>query len=146
MRRYVIYLLENDVAKNYIGKEKMLFQLFYEAENKVSPYQSVVKKQIHYITKEIPLHELHQIFMMELHDVLKSYEREKSYEIQLDKKMSRAILLIHRNQISIYAYGTLESETIFFEALRKMDSSFLAIDFKNYNYGWLNPTKYMEFV
>ncbi len=144
MRRYVIYLLDREVAKNYIGKEKMLYQLFYEAENKISPYQSVVKKQIDYITREIPLNQLHQAFLSELKHVLKSYEPEKSYEIQMDERMSRAVLIANRKHLSIYAYGSFDSEASFFETLRKMDSTFLAIDFKNYHYGWLNPLKRME--
>lgn len=144
VRRYIIYLLETDVAKNYIGKEKMLYQLFYEAENKISPYQSIVKKQINYITRKIELVDLHTTFMTELKNVLKSYERGKLYEVQIDKSVSRAVLIVKPNYLSIYSYGSLEAEAAFFEVLRKMESSFLAIDFKNDNYGWLNPTKQME--
>lgn len=144
MRRYVVYLLQDDVAKNYFGKEKMLYQLFYEAENKISPYHSVVKKQIQYITRKIPVKKLHQAFMSELKDALTSFEAEKIYEVQLKESASRAILLVNSNYLSIYSYGSIDAETAFFEVLRKLETCFLAVDFKNYNYGWLTPRKRVE--
>ncbi len=144
MRRYVVYLLQDDVAKNYFGKEKMLYQLFYEAENKISPYHSVVKKQIQYITRKIPVKKLHQAFMSELKDALTSFEAEKIYEVQLKESASRAILLVNPNYLSIYSYGSIDAETAFFEVLRKLETCFLAVDFKNYNYGWLTPRKRVE--
>lgn len=144
MRRYVVYLLQDDVAKNYFGKEKMLYQLFYEAENKISPYHSVVKKQIQYITRKIPVKKLHQAFMSELKDALTSFEAEKIYEVQLKESASRAILLVNPNYLSIYSYGSIDAETSFFEVLRKLETCFLAVDFKNYNYGWLTPRKRVE--
>lgn len=144
MRRYVVYLLQDDVVKNYFGKEKMLYQLFYEAENKISPYHSVVKKQIQYITRKIPVKKLHQAFMSELKDALTSFEAEKIYEVQLKESASRAILLVNPNYLSIYSYGSIDAETAFFEVLRKLETCFLAVDFKNYNYGWLTPRKRVE--
>lgn len=146
MRRYVVYLLEEDVAENYLGKEKMLYQLFYEAENKISPYHSVVKKQIQYITREMPLTKIHQALMSELKHVLTSFEANKIYEVQLKKSVSRAILIMHPHYLSIYSYGSIDAETVFFEVLRKLESCFLAVDFKNDNYGWLTPRKRMELV
>lgn len=144
MRRYVVYLLESEVAKNYLGKEKMLYQLFYEAENKISPYHSVVKKQIRYITRNIPVKKLHHAFVSELKHGLTSFEPEKIYEVQLKESTSRAILIVNPNYLSIYSYGSIEAETAFFEVLRKIESCFLAVDFKNYNYGWLTPRKRVE--
>lgn len=144
MRRYVVYLLENDVAKNYLGKEKMLYQLFCEAENKISPYHSVVKKQIQYITRKIPVKKLHQAIVSELKYVLTSFEPEKIYEVQLKESASRAILIVNPNHLSIYSYGSIDAETAFFEVLRKLETCFLAVDFKNCNYGWLKPQKRVE--
>lgn len=141
VRRYVIYLMEQDVAKNYFGKEEMLYQLFLEAENIVSPYHSIIKKQIRYITKEIPLTDLHETLITELRHEVKSYEAEKSYEIHLAEYDSKAVLVLNRHHLSLYSYGAKEAETVIFEILRKIESSFLALDFKNSNYGWLNPIK-----
>ncbi len=146
MRRYVIYLMEQDVAKNYFGKEEMLYQLFFEAENIVSPYHSIIKKQIHYVTKELPLTDLHQTLLAELGHEVQSYEAKKSYEIHLEEYGSKAVLVLNRNYLSLYSYGATEAETVIFEILRKVESSFLALDFKNSNYGWLNPIKKAELV
>ncbi|PWA13284.1 sporulation inhibitor of replication protein SirA [Pueribacillus theae] len=141
MRRYVIYLLDKEVAHNYCGKEEKLYQLFLEAQNKISPYNSIVKKQIKYITNEIPVPYLHHVILTELNDQLHSYEKEKSYEIFIEENNSRAVLITEKNYLSLYAYGSCEAESVFFEALRKFEPSFLAIDFKHSNYGWLNPIK-----
>ncbi|WP_371932680.1 sporulation inhibitor of replication protein SirA [Bacillus carboniphilus] len=42
--------------------------------------------------------------------------------------------------------GNIESEAYFFELLRRYDSCFFAMDFKNELYGWLNPIKEKKFV
>lgn len=147
MRRYTIYLLHNEVAMNYFGKEELLYDLFLEAENKISPYQSVLLKQINYITKEISIAHVHELLLKELDgNYLHVNEENHTFEIDLIEQNSRAVLVVNRKQLSLYATGTYEAETIFFEALRKIERGFLAVDFRNENYGWLSPLKSKNFV
>ena len=37
--------------------------------------------------------------------------------------------------------GNVSMETTFFEVLRKCELTFLAMDYENTKYGWLNPLK-----
>lgn len=146
MRRYLIYLLDDGVAMNYFGKEEKLYQLFLEADNKLSPYHSILLKQIDYITKKIPLDRIHRHLASDLGNQVQINSEENVYEIRIDDNNSRAILVGHSRFLNLYANGTYEAETIFFESLRKVESSFLAMDFRREHYGWLNPIKHANIV
>ena len=53
MRNYQLYLIVNEFASHYFGRERMFFQLFQEYEEAVGQYKSILKEQIQFITKPI---------------------------------------------------------------------------------------------
>jgi hypothetical protein len=134
MRNYKIYLIEEEFAYHYLGKEKLFFNLFLEYIHSSGKIKSILQKQIEYITKNIP--------SVRLENSLKSsgeffYENGVYY---LNKHhVSCASLKIQNQYISLEAEGNYEAETAFFECIRKCESSFLALDFINKHYGWLKP-------
>ena len=146
MRRYSLYLIDHDVARNYFGKEEKLYRLFLDAENQLSPYRSVLLKQIDYITQEIPKSRIHETLVKEIGEQVNVDEKNQSYEISSGNHMTRAVLMVKEKYMNLYAEGTCEAETIFFEELRKIAPSFLAMDFQRDYYGWLNPIKQAKLV
>ncbi|WP_066173261.1 sporulation inhibitor of replication protein SirA [Bacillus marinisedimentorum] len=145
MRRFVIYLVEEEFCHHFFGNEDRLYNLFYQYEFKqdMQAY-NVVKRQVQYITRRVPI----QLLKHEIGSRIKS--RPDGHILlntfYIDANDTRASLSLHQNFLLLRSSGTYEAETIFFEALRKIDSYFLAIDYHNKNYGWLNPIKQRKFV
>ena len=52
-----------------------------------------------------------------------------------------ATLEVGESMIVVKASGSYEAETAFFEVLRKIESSFLAVDLDHQRFGWLKPMK-----
>ncbi|MHC8521884.1 sporulation inhibitor of replication protein SirA [Rossellomorea sp. H39__3] len=48
--------------------------------------------------------------------------------------------------LTIHAWGTDESEYIFFEILRRHMGYLLAVDIQNERFGWLKPIKQRKFI
>lgn len=142
MRHYTIYLIEDDVAKSYFGKEDKLYDLFKEARQTRHPlYRRQLERQIQYITKIIPLF----YFDKKLVEML---DKTPGYQLIGNKHMmkgfkgdSYAELAISEQYIVMKASGSFEAETSFFEALRQMTPYFIAVDFNHDRYGWLKPIK-----
>lgn len=146
MRHYYIYLLHAEVGNSYFGKEKMIYQLFLEAETATNELKDVVRKQINYIVTPIPSLQIR----MNLDKMLKIRSDldciEDHFYLDLKSLDSKAVLKDHGYMITISASGTYEAETIFFEVLRKINRCFFAMDFENNNYGWLNPVKQVNYI
>ncbi|MFE8699187.1 sporulation inhibitor of replication protein SirA [Cytobacillus sp. FJAT-54145] len=145
MRTYQLYLIEDDFASHYFGREKMFFQLFNEFNESIGEMRSILTKQVDYITKPIPSIRLHQYLNLQLQR-MKDFRTEQGVYYIENGKLSSAKLEIFDKYISICSYGSYDAETIFFEVLRKHESSFLAIDLEHYRYGWLKPIKERKFV
>ncbi|WP_169864997.1 sporulation inhibitor of replication protein SirA [Sutcliffiella halmapala] len=143
MRQYMIYLIEEEIAKHYSGNEVKLFQLFnqYEQEDRL---QNVVKQQVDYITIPIPTFPLQQV----LENTLKSIDgyKRNSYQHKIEKVDSVAKLSIFEKCLKLTSTGSFEAEAIFFEIIRKQAPYFLAIDTKSERFGWLQPIKQRKFV
>lgn len=145
MRAYQLYLIEDEFASHYFGRERMFFQLFKEYEQSSGEMKSILSKQIEFVTKPIPGLKLHQYIHQQLQKK-KGFLTEKSaYYIEMGKR-SRAKLEVFDRCLVLEAAGSYEAETVFFEVLRKSESSFLAVDLKHHCYGWLKPIKERKFV
>lgn len=50
-------------------------------------------------------------------------------------------IMVKPHYIRMNTSGNVSMETTFFEVLRKCELTFLAMDYENTKYGWLNPLK-----
>ncbi|QFT88975.1 Sporulation inhibitor of replication protein SirA [Bacillus sp. THAF10] len=141
MREYMIYLIEEEIAKHYAGNEIKLFQLFqqYEQDERL---HSIVKQQVDYVTLAIPAIQLQQ----SLNRALKLTNNYHSFHHKVEKEDSSANLIIYEKYLKLISTGSFEAEAIFFEVIRKQAPYFLAIDTKSKRYGWLQPIKQRKFV
>ncbi len=145
MRNYQLYLVVDEFASHYFGKERMFFQLFQEHEEAVGDFKSILEEQIHFITKPIQVLKIHQIFGQYQQRMRTLHAKNGTYYIEIGSR-SYAKLEIYERFINIKSNGDYEAETVFFEVLRKIESSFLAIDFENQLCSWLKPIKERKFV
>ncbi|MCA1320820.1 sporulation inhibitor of replication protein SirA [Bacillus tianshenii] len=143
MRHYMIYLIEEEVAKHYAGNELKLFQLFLQYE-KEDQLQDVVKQQVDYITIPIPTFPLQQALETSMKHI-EGYQAQ-SYQHKIEKKDSMAKLSIFEKYLKLSSSGSYEAEAIFFEVIRKLAPFFLAIDTNSGRFGWLQPIKQRKYV
>ncbi len=145
MRAYQLFLIEEEFASHYFGRERMFFQLFQEYENSSGELKKIISKQIQFITKPIPSLKLHQYINQHL-DRKKDFEvKNNIYYIKFGKKSSAKLELLDQCLV-LEASGNYDAEAAFFEVLRKNEASFLAIDIEQHRYGWLKPIKERKFV
>ncbi|MDZ5473373.1 sporulation inhibitor of replication protein SirA [Bacillus sp. 31A1R] len=145
MRTYQLYLIEDEFASHYFGRERMFFDLFREYSHSFGEMSRILAKQINYITKPVPTLRLHQYIHQQLQR-RRDFRTEKGAYYIYNGKISSAKLEVFDKYIIIEAEGNYDAETIFFEILRKMESSFLAIDLDHHRYGWLKPIKERKFI
>lgn len=146
VRNYQLYLIEDEFAAHYFGREQMFFQLFQEHVASDGELKEITKKQIHYITKHLQTLKIHQLIQKRLGLVKGFKDEQGTYTIELSGKLSTAKLEVQKNRVLVEAMGNYDAETIFFEVLRKCESSFLAIDLEHQRFGWLKPIKERKFV
>lgn len=145
MRSYQLYLIEDEFASHYFGRERMFFQLFHEFEQATGITKSILDRQIQFITKPIPGLKLHQFINEELCRKKDFLIKKGVYYIKIGKR-SNAQLQINDRFLYLESSGNYDAETLFFEVLRKSEASFLAIDIKHHRYGWLKPIKERKLV
>ncbi|MEN7360600.1 sporulation inhibitor of replication protein SirA [Bacillus licheniformis] len=143
-RHYYTYLIEEEFASHYFGRESVMFKLFYDY-HWTSPDQKsqLAAKQIEFITKPIPAAHIHQRMKMNL---CREDYTQVDYVYRLIVPKGSASFIIKDRHIEILAKGPFDAETVFFEVLRKVSPCFLAMDFNMKRYGWLNPVKERNFV
>ncbi|MBN6887327.1 sporulation inhibitor of replication SirA [Cytobacillus horneckiae] len=144
MRTYQLYLIEEQFASHYFGREQMFFRLFQEYERSSGDLYSILQRQIYFITKEIPKYKVQQDMFQEL--LIKQDMVFDEHAYYISQKRSNAKLEVGDRFITLEASGNFEAETIFFEVLRKSESSYLAIDLSHNRFGWLKPIKERKFV
>lgn len=142
MRHYDIYLIEEEVARSYYGKEALLFQLFLDERVTTSILKrKQIEKQVAFVTQRMP------IFHIEcsIEEALRSHPgydfKQQHHMINNSERESQAELFLGVQSLTLTASGTYEAETTFFEVLRQINSCFLAVEFNHYRYGWLKPIK-----
>ena len=146
VRKYQLYLIEDEFATHYFGRERLFFRLFQENLKANGELKFITQKQISYITKKVEVLKIHQLIQKQLGKI-KGFKAENgAYSIELSGKLSTAKLEVFQDLITIDAQGSYEAETAFFEVLRKCESSFLALDLEHQRYGWLKPIKERKFI
>lgn len=145
MRTYQLYLIDDEIASHYFGREMMFFQLFKEFEQAEGELKTILGKQIYYITRPIPTIRLHHYIQQQLPKYRDSSYENGFYLIDYGHNSS-ARLQVFEHYLLIEAEGSYEAETCFFEILRKNERSFLAVDLENHRYGWLKPIKERKYV
>ncbi|ALC90909.1 hypothetical protein AM500_14805 [Bacillus sp. FJAT-18017] len=146
MRKYQLYLIEDEFASHYFGRERIFFHLFRENRQAEGELKKVTDLQINFITKPMPVLRIHQLLHRQLEKTKGFSVQNGLYKIEANGKNSSATLAVFEQHILITADGGYEAETAFFEVLRKCEASFLAIDLDNTKYGWLRPIKERKFV
>lgn len=145
MREYRIYLIEDEFAHHYYGREKLIFNLFLEYTNSSGKQKSILQKQIEYITKRVPIDALMNILEVQALKKKDFTYKDGVYYLEKSDGRSRAALKLYHDYMVLRADGDFEAETSFFECVRKYDSDFLAMDLENNRYGWLQPIKERKF-
>ena len=145
MRAYQLYLIEEEFATHYFGRERLFFQLFSEYEFLSGELKTIVTKQIQFITKPIPSLKIHQYINQQMRRKKDFQVHNGTYFIKIGKR-SRAKLEIYDRCLVLEASGNYDAETAFFEVLRKNEGSFLAIDLKHHRYGWLKSIKERKLI
>ncbi len=146
VRKYQLYLIEDEFATHYFGRERLFFQLFHEHQKANGELKFITQKQISYITKKVEVLKIHQLIQKQLGKIKGFKAEHGAYSIELSGKLSTAKLEVFQDLITIDAQGSYEAETAFFEVLRKCESSFLALDLEHQRYGWLKPIKERKFI
>lgn len=147
VRHYYIYLIEEEFASHYFGRESKIYHLFQDFHwtTARSAHGNTIEKQIQYISKPIPALFIHQILGTHLSKRTDYQMFHHIHKIALKGNIGNATLIVKNRHLELSSDGSFEAETIFFEVLRKFDPCFLAMDFKGERYGWLNPIKERNF-
>ncbi len=144
MRRYDLYIVEDEVAKAYFGKETKLIQLFSEAIHAEDPEQLIqIEKQIDFITKQLPIFRLETLMKRALPET-EAYTvtiQDQEWLLKSTKEDSVARLIIKESHCELWSSGSLLAEAVLFEKLRAVEPYFLAVDRTNERCGWLRPIK-----
>jgi hypothetical protein len=139
MRRYDIFLLEEEVASNYLSREELLFELFNDRKDQSLTLKVILDKQIEYITRPIPSYKIDQLIKKKLENNEDYQYRHLLHKIKLPT--GQAELKIYEKYLTLATDGDIETEMVFFEVLRKCESCYFAIDYSNARYGWLKPIR-----
>ena len=146
MRSYQLYLIEDEFASHYFGRERMFYQLFLEYSQANDDLKSIIGKQVKFVTKSIPALRIHQLLHQQLSKVKGFHVENGTYIYENKSNNSSATLKVHERWLELQSHGQVDAETVFFEILRKCESSFLAIDLESNKYGWLKPIKERKYV
>jgi hypothetical protein len=141
MRTYTIYLVKEEIAIDYVGKESLLFQLFNQFQGSTSYSKDIIEKQVAFITQLIPMMQLQEHLKHSLQSYLYYKADEHEHHLHMPDEQAQAKLILHERYIEIRAKGNPTAETIFFEQLRKKISAFFAMDSSRQFYGWLAPIR-----
>ncbi|MBM4763869.1 sporulation inhibitor of replication protein SirA [Bacillus sp. B15-48] len=147
MRSYQLYLIKDDIAGHYFGRERLFFYLFKEYSKASGEMQAIISRQIKYITKPISVLRIHQMILQHLSKQKGFKSGQGEYSLYEKKSQSTAVLkIVNERTLLVESAGSLEAETIFFEVLRKIEPSFIAVDLQSNLCGWLKPIKERKFV
>ena len=147
MRTYNIYIIENEFALHYYGREYMFFNLFSDYEKSDGEVKKILRRQINFVTRKVP-GQLFNLFMdRQLKENPDCYLDNGVYYIRKKTSGHSEASLAYRNHsLILHADGTYECETIFFEWLRQWNPYFLALDTTQDRCAWLRPIKQRLYV
>ncbi|MGP4079745.1 sporulation inhibitor of replication protein SirA [Pseudalkalibacillus sp. R45] len=146
MRNYDIYLIEKEVAFHYFGREQVLYHFFVEASRPVPSLVEIIDRQYKYITRSIPFH-VFDYHMNKIDSMQKGFKMKKEkQQLTIYSTGSRAVVTNKGRKLSLISTGSFEAETLVFEHLRRIESSFLAVDLEGNSIGWLSPIKQAHYI
>lgn len=146
MRAYQIYLIEDEVAEYYYGRERMFFDLFLEYYEVNGVLKQIIRKQIEYITKPIPILHIHHL-LGQAFSKKKDFVHQNNFYRYIENDLFNGVeLFVDDYMLRLNAWGNYDSESAFLEVLRKYDGRLLALDLENERFGWLKPIKERKFV
>lgn len=145
MRVYFIYLIEDEFAEYFYGREYKIVELFKAKRKMKGENLRITKKQIDHITRSLPYFDLHKHLAYSV-DNKEIFIKGKVYCSNGNGINEGAELFIGERWLQLKAWGSFESETVFFEILRRFDGHFLAIDLEHNQYGWVKPMKERKYV
>ncbi|WP_459500065.1 sporulation inhibitor of replication protein SirA [Bacillus sp. C1] len=140
MKTYELYLIQEEIAKAYFGREYLFFDLFARfSESGSLSEKKVLYKQMMYITIPLQVMKIHH----KLEQALRSCGKYKRihHTHMLYTGAEYGEITVKSQYIQMSTSGNVSMETTFFEVLRKCELTFLAMDYENKKYGWLNPLK-----
>ncbi|WP_053362215.1 sporulation inhibitor of replication protein SirA [Bacillus sp. FJAT-27251] len=146
MRSYQLYLIEEEFARHFYGRERTFYQLFKDYKSARGDMRKIISKQVNFVTKPIPVLRIHQLLHQQLSRMSGFRAEQGIYYLEKNNPKSLASIKVNERSLTIESSGDLEAETIFFEVLRKNETSFLAVDISSSRYGWLKPIKERKFV
>ena len=146
MRRYSIYLMKEEVTEEYYGREVKIFQLFLDEHRAKGRRKEIIQRQVEFVTRTIPSLDIENLFIDKRYHSPHAYIQTLNQESLIEKKNSKAKLIVHGSHLTIYAEGNYEAETLLFEILSKYDPCFFALDIINFRYGWLYPIRKMKLI
>ena len=139
MKTYELYLIQEDIAKAYFGREYLFLIYLLDFQNLYSFGEKVLYKQMMYITMPLQVMKIHHKLEQALR-VLGKYDRTH-HTHTLYTGAEYGEIMVKPHYIRMNTSGNVSMETTFFEVLRKCELTFLAMDYENTKYGWLNPLK-----
>ncbi|WP_242143464.1 MULTISPECIES: sporulation inhibitor of replication protein SirA [unclassified Bacillus cereus group] len=140
MKTYELYLIQEDIAKTYFGRESLLFDLFVRfSESESLSEKKVLYKQMMYITTPLQVIKIHHKLEQALHHLGKYNRTYHTHMLYIGAEYGE--IIVKPQYIRMNTSGNVSMETTFFEVLRKCELTFLAMDYENKKYGWLNPLK-----
>ncbi len=146
MRSYQVYSIENEVAEYYYGRERMFYDLFLQYLCVNGNLKEIIRKQIKYITKPLPVLNIHHLLNQNLIKKSELIWDGRKYRVKGNTLENGVELQVEEQRLLIQAWGNYDSESIFLEALRKYDGRLLAIDIENERFGWIKPIKERKYV
>lgn len=144
MRKYDIYVIDQDIVEDYIGRENKLFKLFYEYSISSPLEKYMLEKYIQCITNTIPTRFMNTQLEEQLSFLEAYYYYNGKHYINYGEDISTVEVTVHANKIAVVSDGTFLAETVMFDnigqAVNKLgllQGSFLVIDLESKRYGWL---------
>lgn len=121
VRKYQLYLIEDEFAAHYFGRERIFYQLFHEHHAADGELKFITQKQITYITKKVEVLKIHSLLQKQL-GKMKGFKADHgAYTINLSGKLSMARLEVFQDLITVEAEGSYEAETAFLRYLENVN-------------------------
>jgi len=145
MRKYELFLIKEEIAKHYVGRERLIYALIADFHQADEQKRVILHKQINYITDSINSELEKQLLINEIYKK-RNIQIEVEDSILVVCKNSKAKIKFQSHAIKLESDGDYEAEMILFEILRKFRSYYIAIDTNKKLYGWLKPIKERKLV
>lgn len=142
MRTYNIYIINEEFANYYYGRERMFYDLFKDFNESHQIRKEILEKQITYITDSIPSLRIHTSLMKHLQKLNTFFFEKGTYH--LVERDGKATLDIFNRYIQLQAFGNIEPELKFMDVLATFNYHFYAVDLENERFGWVKPYKIQQ--